>query len=68
LLNTFTMIRDLDIAVAIDPDNTEIKGDLKSAAQFFARLHAGSIVKAEGVHGPDKTLDATSGKVEIKDH
>ena len=70
-LNKFSMIQDVNIIVLIDSNHTEIKSDAGpsvSATEFLAQLHIGSRVKAEGVRGIGKTLDATSGKVELKDH
>ncbi len=68
--NSFSMIPDLNITVVIDPASTEIKGKDEhstSAVEFLAQLHSGARVKAEGVHGAGTTLDARSGKVELKD-
>ena len=66
---SFSILEGLDIVVVIG-NLTEIKsenGHSLSAEEFLARLHSGSRVKAEGVLGSAKLLDATSGKVEIKD-
>ena len=68
--NSFSMIPDLNITVVIDPASTEIKGKGASIPRVrwdFAQLHSGARVKAEGVHGAGTTLDARSGKVELKD-
>ena len=67
--NTFSMVRELGVLVVIDPAHTEMKTgaeDPASAAEFLGQLKVGSRVKAEGVHGPGKTLDASFGTVELK--
>ncbi len=66
---SFSILAGLDITVVIG-NLTEIKshnGRLLSPEEFLALLNPGSRVKAEGVLGSAKSLDATSGKVEIKD-
>lgn len=67
--NSFSMIRDFNIVVVIDPTQTEIKsedGGSVSAGEFFTRLRPGSRVKAEGLRGVGTTLDAKSAKVALK--
>ena len=67
--NSFSILEGLDIVVVIG-NLTEIEGKnghSLSAEEFLTLLHPGSRVKAEGVRGSAKTLDATSGKIEIKD-
>jgi Domain of unknown function (DUF5666) len=66
---SFSILEGLDIVVVIG-NLTEIKsknGPTLSPEEFLALLHPGSRVKAEGVRGSTKSLDATSGKVEVKD-
>ncbi len=66
---SFSILEGLEIVVVIG-NLTEIKstnGQSHSTEEFFALLHTGVRIRAEGIRGAQNSLDATSGKVEFKE-